>query len=151
MQVPESFSARCRIIDAHLEFALNEDVPVREFYASLDAVLDMPQLATPEYRLLALYWLVIDNRIPYYQLPPTAEIPEEEWRTGVLEHTDDMRLIQHVFARRVSTKWCESDVLRQIFESRGTTVEDRNFLLVFIVNWAEDRGYRRGLSDGQRD
>lgn len=149
--VPESFYSRCRIIDAHLEFVLNENPTAPEFYSLLDGILDIPQLATPEYRALALYWLVIDNRLPYFQLPSAPGIPEEEWQVGLREHNDDFRLIHHVFARNITSKWRESGMLRQILETRGATVEDQNFLLIFIINWAEDRGYRRGLAERERD
>ncbi|MFT4124896.1 MAG: hypothetical protein QM662_01545 [Gordonia sp. (in: high G+C Gram-positive bacteria)] len=151
IRLPDAFSSRANIVDAHLEFALDENLPVHDFYRMLDGLLDMPQFAGRDERILALYWLVIDKQLPYFQLADVDPIGDEQWSEGISSREDDLALTRHVFARKIPSKWAEADQLRRILASHATSDEDRNFLIAFIIDGAQARGYDRGYNDGKRE
>lgn len=150
VKIPSSFNSRLKLIDAHLDFAIESGLPVADFYRSLDSLLDMPQFTQEEQRIVAIYWLVIDARLPYFQLPSTPAVSSEEWKAGVNQRSREFDLIKHIFARNIPEKSAEALQFRAIFDNPDNTDEDRMYLIAFMIFSADSRGYRRGRAENDQ-
>ncbi len=150
VKIPSSFNSRLKLIDAHLDFAIEADLPVADFYRSLDSLLDMPQFTQDEQRIVAIYWLVIDPRLPYFQLPPTSAVSSDEWKKGVNQRSREFDLVKHIFARNLPEKSAEAQQFQAIIDSSDNTDEDRMYIIAFMIFSADARGYRRGRAENDQ-
>lgn len=72
------------IVDALLEKLLRKKLPKEDFYAELWKNITLENVFENEKaQCFALYYVLIDGRIPYFELPDTISIDKEEYRNIV--------------------------------------------------------------------
>jgi hypothetical protein len=68
------------IVDSSLKMMAAANPPADEFYDQLYELIHNPIFKDEKTQAFALYWLLIDNRIPYFQLEQGLRLSDDDWR-----------------------------------------------------------------------
>jgi len=99
------------LVDKMLEIILADRPTPADFYQELHKLLNNPLFREEKTRAFSLYWLLIDKRIPYFQLPQGIRMSDDDW--GAL--SKKLRLprarIRFILASKFQQRSEEADLL----------------------------------------
>lgn len=127
------------VIDEMFEVLLEENKDELEFYSDFWDLTLNPIFRSDEARYFAFYWVMIDRRIPYFQITPGFRMSEESWQaTGKRIRTTQNR-IRFLLARTHAQRSEEASlVLREIDSCEAP--EDRIRALAYVISSLRTEG-----------
>ena len=119
------------LINNMLEVLIEENREESEFYAHLWSLINNPILRDDKDRAFALYWLLIDKRLPYFRLEEGFKMSNEDYRSSMLRLRRDRARIRFIMSREFDQKTERADlILKQIDEASGS---DRVILMSEVI------------------
>lgn len=103
------------LLDAFLQRAIKANMPANDFYTNVwNLIIQNPIFPTDKEKVFALYYVLIDSRIPYYPINPGLEMNNVEYRAIVEKCKDDLNKVRFVLAVDFSQKTMEASNLLDI-------------------------------------
>jgi hypothetical protein len=69
-----------RLVDTMFEMELAENPAETEFYEWMWGMINNPAFPDEKARVFAMYWVMVDGRIPYFHLEQGLRMADEDWR-----------------------------------------------------------------------
>lgn len=134
-----------KLTDGLLEQLLKRRVTVEAFYQQLWEFISMDALFPDEKaKVFALYYIWIDIRIPYFELPESIRIDKQEFEQIQEEIRPQLQNARFILASRFS-RWSElAYLLVQILDSLKD-VKQKAVLLGYILNTNSKRAGRMAV------
>lgn len=130
-----------KVVDSILEMILKSRPSIDDFYASLNSqIIYNPLFADEKSRTFAMYWILVDRRIPYFQLDQGLKISNDEWQTISRKLTIEKQRIRFILASDFSQRSEEADLLLKEIDSREE--QERVYLLGYILFQLRDTAKR---------
>ena len=107
------------LVDDLLEIILTDNPPAPEFYARLCALLDNPALADDRARAFALHWILVDKRVPYFQLDEGLRVSNEDWRALSVKLQTERAKLRFILASDFEQKSEEADLVLRVLDDFG--------------------------------
>lgn len=119
------------LVNEMLAFVLKENQPEKDFYVSLWQVLHNPVFHDEKARAFALYYVLIDRRIPYFRLDQGLKMSDEDWEAVARRLRRKRAKIRFILATSFSQRSEEADLLLK--ELDAVTGPERVSLMGFLL------------------
>ena len=107
------------LLDALLQKAIKANMPADEFYENVwKLIIQNPIFSTENEKAFALYYILIDARIPYYPINPGMEMNNSEFKTLIEECEETIQKARFVLAVDFPQKTMEASNLVDILLSQ---------------------------------
>jgi len=104
-----------QFVDSALQMMVRDNPSIETFYRELDALVHNPILKDEKARAFSLYWILIDRRIPYFQLEKGMRLSDEDWADLSAKLQTQRAKIRFILAGRFSQRSEEADlILREL-------------------------------------
>ena len=120
------------LVDEMLDMLLNENPQEDHFYKSLWEMLHNPIFGDEKSRIFALYYVLIDRRIPYFHLEAGFKMSNEDWRSTSLRLRRERAKIRFILASHFSQRSEEGDLILKELD-RAQTYEDKISLIGYML------------------
>lgn len=131
-----------KVVDSIFEMILQSRFSVGDFYSALNSQIIHNNLFKDEKsRAFALYWILIDRRIPYFQLDKGLKTSNEEWQAISRRLPIEKQRVSFIMASNFTQKSEEADLLLKEIDSKEE--QERVFLLSYILYLLRDAENRR--------
>lgn len=108
------------LLNALLQKAIKEKIPSDVFYENVwNLIIQNPIFCTIKEKVFALYYILIDARIPYYSISQGMEMNNSEYRSLIDECEDDLQKARFVLALDFPQKTMEASNLVDIILSQS--------------------------------
>lgn len=127
------------LLDTLIQKSIKDDIDPELFYEKVwNLIIQNPIFTSNKEKAFALYYILIDTRIPYFQITPGLEMNNAEFKTIVEECKDDIQKAMFVLGVDFPQKTMEAsnllDILLSISDYRKRTV-----ILSKIISELRDR------------
>lgn len=131
------------VVNGLFDVILAENPTVDDFYLHLYDLIHNPVLNTEQARAFALYWLMIDRRLPYFHLEPGVRVSDDDWVAlgRKIEQSKDRARFILGSSDRIERRSEEADLLLQELDALSDRLE-RVRLLAFILYVLRDETRR---------
>lgn len=125
------------LVDALLEQALGENLPESDFYSRLwTAINNTPFFDRDNAKIFALYYIWIDVRIPYFQLPDGLAMSNQEFQVISDEIRSSIQKARFALkTNKFKSRTSRSSVLLEIISNQKDDKE-RAVLMSYILAYA---------------
>lgn len=107
------------LLDALLQKAIRVNMPTDLFYKDVwNLIIQNPIFGTEHEKAFALYYILIDTRIPYYPIRPGMEMNNSEFKTIIRECEEAIQKAKFVLAVDFPQKTMEASNLVDIILSQ---------------------------------
>jgi hypothetical protein len=131
-----------KVVDSIFEMILQSRLSVYDFYAALNSQIIHNNIFKDEKsKSFALYWILIDRRIPYFQLDQGLKTSNEEWQAISRRLNIEKQRVSFILASDFSQKSEEADLLLKEIDSKEE--QERVYLLGYILFLLRDTENRR--------
>src|ERR1035437_4687230 len=113
------------LVNEMLDVLIRDNPPVRDFYRRFDELLSNPLLQSGIDRVFALYWVLIDKRMPYFHLEEGLCISNEDWRSLGAALTTERARLRFIVNSRFSQRSEEADLLLRELEGHDQASRTR--------------------------
>jgi len=120
------------VINKLFELILKENLPEDQFYASLWRVLHNPILPDDKAQAFALYWVMIDRRIPYFQLETGLRMANEDFKAAFTRIMQKAAKIRFILGSQFDQKSEEADLVLKTIDAAAPH-PDRVALMAYIL------------------
>lgn len=120
------------ILNQLLEMAISEDLSEDEFYGKLWSIVNNPLLSEFNARVFALYWYLIDKRIPYFNLGSGLKMSNEDYKAARRRLRFNSAKIRFIMSREFTQRTEQASLLLDEIDSH--TGVDRVILMTEITN-----------------
>lgn len=119
------------ILDALLRMNLTE----KEFYLSLWKQISSKSfiLSDEKKKVFALYYILIDNRIPYFQLGESIVMSDEEYSALYDQLTTDLNKIRFILYSPLEQKTEQAGHLLTVLDEYEDKPKERAILMAFVI------------------
>ena len=134
-----------KTVDAMLDALVQANPSETEFYRGVHGVIDNPFFATSDARIFALYYILIDSRVPYFQLPQGLRMADDEFEDRLRKLLPLRMRLNFVLARNFDQRTEEADILIKLLLQEE---EDRNrvvLLATILHTLRKEAGGRRAI------
>lgn len=132
------------LVDEMLKLLLDENPPEDQFYQALGDLLLNPILRDEKSRAFALYYFLIDKRLPYFHLESGLRMSDEDWRITNQRLSKQKTKIRFILATDFSQRSEKADLLLKELDAVERH-EERVTLLGYIVHESGDGVGRMAL------
>lgn len=134
-----------KIVDGILENMLIKKPDKETFYIELWKKLNLESLFEDDKsRIFALYYVWIDIRIPYFELPETVRLEEEEYRCIVKKISEKIQETRFIFASDFQ-KWTEvSSLLLKLMEDMN---QNEKIVFLACAMQMRDKMFQRSVAE----
>ena len=87
------------LVDAALTSYIDRNASAEEFYESMWTFIESSILEDKNAKVFALYWMMLDRRIPYYQIDPGLRMDPGVFRDRTLSLRDPIGKLRFLLAR----------------------------------------------------
>jgi hypothetical protein len=148
-ELDELKSTYGKVVDGLLDMQFTRKPPEDEFYKELDALIHNPVFRTDQSRAFALYWTLIDNRTPYFQIEQGLRLSDDDFiALGRKLRTETAR-VRFILASKFDQRSEEADVLlRELDALEGP---ERVRVMAYILHNLRQRATRLALALSELD
>lgn len=108
------------LLDTLLQKAIKANMPSDVFYENVwNLIIQNPIFSTEKEKAFALYYILIDDRIPYYSISPGMEMNNSEYRSLIDECEEALQKARFVLALDFPQKTMEASNLVDIILSQS--------------------------------
>jgi hypothetical protein len=139
-----------RLVDGHLDMLLGDNMPADDYYAGLYEMVRNPIFAAEHARAFALYWALIDNRTPYFQLGEGVKVSNEDWRALAKRLREPTARINFILSSDTLVQRSEeADLILREICSREDTLEQVRLMasLLWVLRAKAERELSALLKD----
>ena len=136
------------LVNEMLDVLLRDNESVEVFYERLDEILHNPLLRKEQDQAFAFYWVLIDTRIPYFQLAEGLKMSNEDWRILAKKHRLQRAKIRFIVNSTFSQRSEEADLILKELDS--SEPYDRIYLMGAVLSEVRTLARREGEIEGQR-
>jgi hypothetical protein len=130
-----------KVVDSMFDMILQDRPSAVCFYSALNSMIVHNSVFTDEKsRAFAMYWILIDKRIPYFELGQGLKLANEEWQAISRKLTLEKQKARFILASDFSQKSEEADLLLKELDSKED--QERVYLLGFILHLLRDAANR---------
>ena len=127
------------VVDSMLDLTLYGKPTVSDFYAAIASLFENPIFQGPNTRAFLLHWLLIDKRLPYFQLVEGLRMSNDDFKNLGSELARQRAYLRFILASEVEQRSEQADlVLRVLDEYQGP---ERVRLMAFVL-WETRRSGR---------
>lgn len=108
------------LLDSLLQRAMKAEMPALEFYTNIwNLVVQNPIFSTDAEKAFALYYILIDDKIPYFPISTGLEMENSEFRSLIEECEESIQKAKFVLAVDFPQKTMEASNLIDIILSQN--------------------------------
>lgn len=108
------------LLDTFVQKAIKESLSTEAFYESIwNLIVRNPIFPSEKEKAFALYYLLIDAKIPYFPIKPGLEMNNSEYRSILLDCRNDIQKAKFILAVDFPQKTMEASNLIDIILSRS--------------------------------
>lgn len=134
------------LVEGMLDHLMSERMEEDDFYRALwDRIQENSYWKELEQKVLVLYNVWLDGRIPYYRLPEGIHMEKEEFGQIIDKNIEQLKRIIFILNSKFSQRTEKSSSLMKILESLETE-EDKAVILAQILAAIEKRAYLNGIN-----
>lgn len=100
-----------KLVDQMLKMSMDDNPPEDTFYGRLWELVSNPVFVDEKSRVFALYWTLIDKRIPYYHLDSGLRMSNEDWKSLASELNDKRNKLRFILAADLEQSSQRADLL----------------------------------------
>ncbi|TDL06452.1 hypothetical protein EUA04_17180 [Mycolicibacterium obuense] len=120
------------VVDQLLDLILSDNHSVVDFYGELWNLVQNPIFHDRKAKAFAFYWVMIDKRLPYFQIGPGYRMTEEEWRAATKRVSKKLAKLRFILAKDFRQKSEEASLLLQELDEM-TDLEERIRALSYLI------------------
>lgn len=137
------------LLDAFIQKAIKDSMPVEAFYENIwNLIVQNPIFPSEKEKAFALYYLLIDARIPYFPINPGLEMNNAEYRNVLDNCSSDIQKAKFILAVDFPQKTMEASNLLNIILSHSDYKEQTVIMSKIVM---ELRDKNRKLLDNLLD
>ena len=121
-----------KTVDAMLDALVHSNPSVEGFYGGLYSLIQNPFFHKEHAKIFALYYVLIDKRIPYYQLPEGLRMSDEEFQDRLRRNRGLRMQLAFVLACKYEQRTEEADIILKLLSQADE--RDRVVLLVSVLH-----------------
>jgi hypothetical protein len=135
-----------KMTNAMLVHLVQENLPEDTFYTRLWELINNPVFRDEKAKAFALYYVLIDRQIPYFQLPEGLKMANEDYRDSRRRLRRSCQRIGFILARDFGQRTEEADILLR--EIKSAKEADQVVLMVEVLShFRADMELREKLRD----
>lgn len=129
-----------QVVDRMFDLVLDGRPSAHDCYAQLCRLVVNPILATEQAQVFALYWLLVDRRLPYHELDQGMRVSNDDWTALAKELTIEMSRVRFILATEFDQKSEKADlILRELDRVTGA---QRVRLMAWVISELQGRADR---------
>ena len=129
-----------KVVDSLFDLAVKANPPEREFYESLLELIQNPIFITGEARAFAIYWILIDRRMPYFQMTPGLRLSDEDFKALARKLQSERAELRFITEARSEQRSEEADRVLKVLDRKGGT--ERVRLMATLIWELREQGTR---------
>jgi hypothetical protein len=119
-------------VNAMLDALIKSNLPQDAFYSGIYSLIQNPFYKTDQARIFSLYYILIDKRIPYFQLPEGLRMSDEEYKNRLQRNETIVKRLKFILSCQFQQRTEEADlVLKAIDQAKN---EDRVVILAQLLS-----------------
>ncbi len=119
------------VVDSMLKVLISENPPEDKFYEELWNLVNNPLLEGKKSKVFALYWVLIDKRIPYFHLDRGQRMANQDFAAIYAKIQRSRAKVRFILSLDFDQRTEEADlVLREILKLEG---DERLVLMVDVI------------------
>lgn len=120
-----------KTIDAVFDSLIAQNEPSGVFYQRLWTAVNSPIFPDDKAQAFALYWVMIDRKIPYFQVEPGMKMANEEFKKRLSELRNDRVKIRFLLERDFSQRTEQADLILKVIQNASEM--DRPVLMAYLI------------------
>ena len=127
-----------KVVDSMFEMILASSPPVEDFYRSFNSlIIHNSVFEDDQARAFAMYWILIDRRIPYFELGQGLKISNEEWQAISKKLRLEKTKIRFILATNFTQRSEGADLLLKVIDSPQYQ-QERVYLFGYTLELARE-------------
>lgn len=135
------------LVDQLLQLLVRSRPTEEDFYSGIWKIITNPALEGDQARAFALYWVLIDKRIPYFQIDEGLRMSGDDWRSLLAKTRLEQKRMRFILYSQFDQANQRADLLLRELDSKMDQPAERIILMASIL-WAleDDRQRAAGMA-----